>query len=80
MNLLYTPVLAAGPLPMGNLLKATSSQKERAHKALRHYITAVRAQLSIAAKRTKAYMDLLYVCSERRLTGKKADCSEMTNK
>lgn len=47
MNLLYTPVLAAGPLPRGDLLKATSSQEEKVHKAPLHYITPVRAQLSI---------------------------------
>lgn len=53
MNLLYTPVLTTGPLPRGDLLKATSSQEERAHKALQHYITAVRAQLSIEGEKDK---------------------------
>lgn len=72
MNLLYTPVLAAGPLPR-RFIKVTSSQEERAHKALKHYITAVRAQLSKGCRGTKAYMDLLYVWSERRLTGREAD-------
>lgn len=53
MNLLYTPVLAAGPLPRADLLKATSSQEERAHKAPQHYITAARAQLSIEGRADK---------------------------
>lgn len=41
------PVLAAGLVPRGNLLKATSSQEESVHKALQHHITPVRVQLSI---------------------------------
>lgn len=62
MNLLYTPVLATGPLPKSHLLKTTSSQKEGVHKAPEHYITAVKAHVSIVGARTKAYMDLQYVC------------------
>lgn len=47
------PVLAAGLVPRGNLLKATSSQEESVHKALRHYITPVRVQLSIEGRSDK---------------------------
>lgn len=69
------PVLATGLVPRGNLLKprATSGQEESVHKALRHYITPVRAQLSIDGRLDKAYVDLLYMCSERKLTSEESD-------
>lgn len=46
-------VLAAGLVPRGNLLKATKSQEESVHKALRHYITPVRGRLSMAGRSHK---------------------------
>lgn len=54
MNLLYMPVLAAGLVPRGNLLKATSSQEESVHKALRLYITPVRVQRSMEGRSHKS--------------------------
>lgn len=73
MNLLYTPVLAAGPLPRADLLKATSSQEERAHKAPRHYITAAGAKLSMEGRGGQRHTWIYCKCAASAQTGGDGD-------
>lgn len=59
MNFLYTPVLAAGPVPTNHFNKDYLKPKGRSAQspALHHYS---KGTISIAGTRTKANMDLQY--------------------